>query len=504
MAVPHRVSPVFTGALALLSAAAGAGRAAEPGIADSMTDTNLDWSIPNESLIRPFATQIPIVFVSRGQNRAEWDKLPKYWNESTEEVLDPATRQPLMRRVVKIKMPLGINLTPPVPPENPMTLARWELGKQLYFDPVLSSSLNVSCATCHDPAKGYTDQMKTSLGIGGSRGGMNAPTVLNAAFNRQQFWDGRAASLEDQAQGPVGNSLEMFSGKGHAWNDAVRRVRAKGNYNRKFEEEFGHPPTRDAIAKAIAVYERTVVVANSVHDRAEVAMRQRVSDEDGNKFVIEPKDYETVLKAAFTAKDNHVLEALGLDPAKDQAKVGEVAKHIDRGRVLFFGKARCNACHVGESFTDLAYHNLGVGVKDGKLIDGALGRFAALPTGQKDPGQVGAFKTPPLRGLLSTKPYMHDGSERTLEEVVDFYDKGGNANEFLDPKMRDHDAEQAYRQKKGTAEVKVFARGGRPVIPLKLNLTTDEKKDLVAFLRALEGEPVDPTVADPKWFPPAK
>ena len=129
-------------------------------------------------------------------------------------------------------------------------------------------------------------------------------------------------------------------------------------------------PTRDAVAKAIATYERTVLVGNAIHDRAEAAMRKRVEDEEGNKFEIQPKDYETVLKQAFADKDKHALDALNLDLAKDQGKIPEAAKSIDRGRILYFGKARCNACHVGESFTDLAYHNLGVGVKDGKLPAG--------------------------------------------------------------------------------------------------------------------------------------
>jgi cytochrome c peroxidase len=468
---------------------------------------DLDCCVPNEALKRPFAEVTPIIFVSRGLNPKEWEQLPKYWNESTEEVVNPATGAKGVRKVVKIKLPLGLNLQPPVPIENPMTLERWALGKKLYFDPILCSDLTVACATCHSPKNGYTDGGKVSTGISGKKGGMSAPPVLNAAYNRQQFWDGRAGSLEEQAQGPPQNPLEMFDGKGNAWHEVVKRVRAKPEYVKLFEREFGHAPTRDSIAKAIASYERTVLVGNAINDRAELAMRKRVEDEESNKREISPKDYETVLKQAFVAKDTHALEALNLDLAKDAGKVPEVAKSIDRGRILYFGKARCNACHVGESLTDQAYHNLGVGVKDGKLPDDALGRYGSLPLGHKDPSLVGAYKTSQLRGLLSTKPYMHDGGEDTLEKVIEFYDRGGNANEFLDPKMRDYDAEQAYiKAKKGKepwkgAEVHVFTRDGRPVIPLKLNLTVDEKKDLVMFLRAMESDPVDATVADPKWFP---
>jgi len=493
--------------VAILGMIATGDRAVAQPVSSLGEDANLEWLIPNESLKKPLADQVPIVFVSRGQNRKEWESLPKYWNEGTEEVVVPVTKKPIVRKVIKIKLPLGLNLAPPVPAENPMTLNKWELGKRLYFDHVLSSSGSVACASCHDPGRGFTDHAQFSTGIGGAKGGMNAPTVLNSAYNRQQFWDGRAASLEDQAQGPVQNSLEMFSGKGHAWNDATRRVRNKEGYKSKFEQEFGHAATRDAIAKAIATYERTILVGNSINDRAEIAMRKRVEEDEGTNFTVKDVDYEKVLKDAFKAKDTPALEALSLDSTKDEEKIPAVAKSINQGRVLFFGKARCNACHVGESFTDLGYHNLGVGAKDGKLPPDQLGRFGSLGVGQKDPSLVGAFKTPPLRGLLVTKPYMHDGSEKTLEEVVEFYDKGGNANEFLDGKMRDYDSEQAYMKAKAGKEpwtgpeVTVFTRGGQPVIPLKLKLTPQEKKDLVMFLRSLESDPVDATVADPTWFP---
>lgn len=494
-----RTLSVLAGAFTLLVVAGADASAQSPG-------AELDWLLPNESLKRSFAEQVPIIYVSRGQNRKEWEALPKFWNEATQETIDAATGQKVARKAIKIKLPLGINLIPPVPVENPMTLARWELGKKLYFDPLLCSDSTVSCATCHSPKFGYTDGQKVSTGISGQKGGMSAPPVLNAAFNRQQFWDGRAASLEEQAQGPPQNPIEMFDGKGNAWHEVVKRVRAKPEYVKLFEQEFGHAPTRDSIAKAIASYERTVLVGNSINDRAEIVMQKRVEDEEGKREIL-PKDYEAVLKQAFGDKDVHALAALQLDPAKDQGKIPQVAASLDRGRLLYFGKARCNACHVGESLTDLAYHNLGVGVKDGKLPAGDVGRYGSLSTGHKDPAQFGAFKTPPLRGLLSTKPYMHDGSEDTLEKVVDFYDKGGNANEFLDGKMRDYDAEQAYIKAMKNKEpwkgpkVEVLTRDGRPIIPLKLNLTADEKKDLVLFLRALESDPVDATVADEKWFP---
>jgi cytochrome c peroxidase len=464
----------------------------------------LDWLLPNESLKTPFEKQVPIHFVSRGRNKAEWEALKGFWNETAERAYNPATGKSVERKAIKIKMPLGLNVPPTIPVENPMTLEGWRLGKQLYFDPLLSSDGNVSCATCHAPDKGFADRRVVSLGIFGNKGGMNAPTVLNSAFNRFQFWDGRGTSLEDQAQGPVGNNLEMFDGKGVAWDEAVLRVRVKGKYNDRFQAEFGHLPTRDGIAKAIATYERTVLIGNSLVDRAEVATRKRVTEEEGTDFTVTAKDYEAVLRNAFVTRDTNAISALGLDVATDAGKSAEIAAAIANGQKLFFNKARCNSCHVGESLTDHNFHNLGVGTEEGKLTKGGEGRFGAQPVGHKNPQEFGAFKTPQLRGLLDTAPYMHDGSEQTLEAVVDFYDRGGNANPFLDNKMRDLEAEEAYVKAKAEGKpwagepVKVFTSLGRPIIPRKLNLTPQEKRELILFLRANQSDPVDPIVADPK------
>lgn len=457
---------------------------------------SFDWLLPKPGAAR----QTPIVFVSP-KTPAEWSQLKTFWTPTTAEIVNPTTGQKESRKVVKVKLPLGLTEAPPVPLENPMTAERWELGRKLYFDPILSADKTVSCASCHDPKLGFTDQMPVSVGIGGLKGGMSAPTVINSAYNARQFWDGRAASLEEQAQGPVGNPIEMFDGKGDAWNSAVKRLRNDPAYVKAFETAFGHAPTRDAAAKAIAAYERTVLSGNSIHDRAEQAMRVRVTEDESGAYVLQPKDYEKVLKEAFAKGDKTALAALKLDPAKDADKAAAVAKQIDDGRIMFFGKARCSLCHVGQNFSDGGFHNLGVGAKDNKLSVDALGRFAQLPTGHKNPEFIGAFKTPPLRSLTSTGPYMHDGSEKTLEEVVDFYDRGGNANAFLSPKMRDLDAEAGYVRSKAAGtkfegrEVKMI--DGTPIAPMTLRLTPQEKAALVLFLRSLEGE-VDPLVGDPR------
>ncbi|MFO0809553.1 MAG: cytochrome c peroxidase [Gemmataceae bacterium] len=462
---------------------------------------NLEWQLPNERLIQPFESQVPVKFVTASSNPAEWEKLPKFWNDSTDTAVNPATGKSTTRKAVVIKVPLGLTTPPPVPTENPITVAKWTLGKQLYFDPILSTNSTVACASCHDPKLGYTDQSRFSKGIHGKLGGMSAPTVVNTAYNTHQFWDGRASSLEDQAQGPVGNNVEMFGGEGSAWDAAITRVRVK--YAGRFEEVFGTPATRDNVVKAIAAYERTVLSGNSIHDRADLAAAIR-AEKEGKAASVTAADFETVLKDLFAKKDAAPLQALLLSPEKDAGRIAETAKSLAAGRAIFFGKARCNSCHVGENFTDNAFHNLGVGVKNGEFPKGELGRFARMPLGHKDPEYVGAFKTPTLRHLLSTAPFMHDGSEANLEAVVDFYDRGGNANEFLDVKMRDIPTEQATISGKVDIKgVQYFGKSKKPIIPLKLGLTPQEKKDLVTYLRSLQGEAFDPIVADPSKLPVA-
>ena len=210
-----------------------------------------------------------------------------------------------------------------------------------------------------------------------------------------------------------------------------------------------------------------------------------------------------VLKAAFATKEASALAALNLDPAADAGKADAVGAKLLTGRTLFFGKAKCANCHSGDTFSDSGFHNLGVGVDgNGDIPYEEFGRFSILRTGHKDVNLVGAFKTPGLRGLVQTAPYMHSGDEKTLEGVVDFYDRGGNANPYLSDKLRDTTAEAAYVRAKAAgqpvdAAVKTFGPSQKPIIPLKLNLTADDKAALVLFLRALNGEPIDPVVSDP-------
>jgi len=493
-----------TAAAAAVAALAATGRApanppTKPGLA-GLTEP-ADYLLPNDAVMIPFQDRAPMSFVTR--NQPEWAALKTFFSDFQEDAVNPTTGEKVTRRAIKVRVPLGLNQPPPVPAENAMTLAKWLLGRKLYYDPILSTSGAVSCSTCHHPTKGFTDQRRTSTGIGGALGPINSPTVINSAYAKFQFWNGRADTLEDQSQGPVGNSKEMFGGKADAWEEAILRLRTTPVYVKAFAQVFGHAPTRDSAAKAIATYERTVLSGNSVHDRAEAAMKKRVTEEESGKFELKAEDYAGVLKAAFAAKEASALAALNLDPAADAGKADAVGQKLFTGRTLFFGKAKCSTCHTGDTFSDSGFHNLGVGV-DGKgdIPYEEFGRFSILRTGHKDVNLVGAFKTPGLRGLVDTAPYMHSGDEKSLEAVVDFYDRGGNANPYLSDKLRDTTAEASYVRAKAASQpvdaaVKTFGPSKKPIIPLKLNLTADDKAALVLFLRALNGEPIDPVVSDP-------
>ncbi len=277
----------------------------------------------------------------------------------------------------------------------------------------------------------------------GQTGNRNSPTSYNRILSKAQFWDGRADSLEAQAVGPIANPIEM--GNTHA--KAVKTVAAIPAYTMQFEKIFGRPVNIDDVGRAIAAFERTIVTGASPYDYYEALRRFE------EQFADEIEDLE-----ALKEDDEELFNKyVALKKASEDNPMSESAK---RGRDLYFtAKANCAACHVGPNFTDELYHNLGVGM-DKSEPD--LGRYA-LTKNEKDKG---AFKTPTLRNVALTGPYMHDGSQKTLEEVVEWYDKGGHANPYLSDKIQ----------------------------PLKL--TAQEKADLVEFMKALTG-PL-PTVEEGK------
>jgi cytochrome c peroxidase len=296
-----------------------------------------------------------------------------------------------------------------VPADNPLTAEKIALGKQLYFDTRLSADNTVSCATCHDPAKGFSNGDQFATGVGGKKGGRNSPTVINAAYQAFQFWDGRAQTLEDQALGPVANPIEMNL----RLPVMEKRLRAIPGYKAQFIKIFGREPVAADVAKAIAAYERTVLSGDAPYD----------------KFV-----------------------------AGDTKALSEAAQ---RGWKLFNGKANCAACHSGPNFTDNAFHNIGIGMASDHPD---TGREAI----SKMEGDFGSFKTPGLREIARTGPYMHDGSLKTLKDVIEHYNRGGTPNGTLDEEM----------------------------FPLKL--TDAEKADLVTFMEEALASPSYPNHTAPE------
>jgi cytochrome c peroxidase len=321
-----------------------------------------------------------------------------------------AGRLAMPRSLQQVGLPIAATQAT-IPADNPQTPQKIELGQKLFFDGRLSADGTVACATCHDPARAFTDGKPVSLGIKGRAGQRNAPTILNALYNKTQFWDGRVTTLEEQAELPIINPVEMGQ---PSLDAAVARIRSIPEYDRPFRNVFGHPADARDLTRAIASYERTLVAFDSPFDH-------------------------------FIAGDHNAID--------------ESAK---RGWELFNTRARCNKCHALNDqtrdptfFMDKDFHNIGIGTirhnvvelavkaqqlvnsKDATAIDSAaiqtemsaLGRYLVT----KKSVDIASFKTPSLRNVLVTAPYFHDGSQLTLWDAVDHYNKGdGVENPFLD------------------------------------------------------------------------
>ncbi|MEC9093014.1 MAG: cytochrome c peroxidase [Planctomycetota bacterium] len=315
--------------------------------------------------------------------------------------------------------------------DNPLTIAKIELGRQLYFDKRLSSNRTVSCASCHSPSEGFGAHTPFGVGVEGQTGNRNSPVSYNRILSGAQFWDGRAGSLEDQAIGPIANPIEM----GNTHEKVVVFLKSNRIYSRQFNAIFDGGVTIENVGKAIATFERAIVTGPSPFDYYDALAKLETTLGDELEFLDED-DPELFVKY------------LEIKRKSDARPMSESAK---RGYVLFFSKeVNCAQCHSGSNFSDEKYHNLGVGM-DKKNPD--LGRFAVTQKAM----DKGAFKTPTLRNVEFSAPYMHDGSLQTLMEVVDWYDQGGHPNPQLSEKIK------------------------------KLKLTLQQKQDLVAFMRACSG-----------------
>lgn len=297
-------------------------------------------------------------------------------------------------------VPLGLDAYMPTPADNPLTPEKIVLGRRLFFDKQLSRDATLSCATCHDPELGFTDDNPVSVGVGGQRGSRRTPRLINRGYGQSFFWDGRATTLEDQVLQPIENPIEMDL----PITEAVRRLRGDETYGALFDDAFGLPPSSETTAMALASYVRTIVSGDSPYD---------------------------------------------LYVAGDESALSERQR---RGLGVFRGKGACTVCHLGPNLSDEEFHNTGVGWSNGEVQD--EGRYLVTA----DSADLGAFKTPSLRDVALSGPYMHDGSLATLKEVVEFYDKGGEPNSRLDEDIQ------------------------------RLDLTEPEKDDLVSFLEALNGK----------------
>ena len=287
-----------------------------------------------------------------------------------------------------------------------------ELGRFLFFDKRLSGDGKIACSSCHLPSRAFTDGKTVSIGLKGQRGHRNAPTVVNRLYGRSFFWDGRARTLTEQSLEPFLSPVEH----GLSQRDLLTLVSSSPGYRRLFREAFGTDVTEDGIATALTHFQWTILSGNSPVDRF---------------------DYQG-----------------------DAAALPAAAQ---RGFLVFRGKGGCVRCHAGPNYTDEQYHNLGVGWESSHVD---LGRYSVT----RQPEDIGAFKTPTLREVARTAPYMHDGRFKTLREVVNFYNHGGVSNPHQDPIMR------------------------------PLFLSDDEREDLEAFLNNLSGEGWQHAVS-PRVFP---
>lgn len=327
-------------------------------------------------------------------------------------VLGQAPHQPLL------PYELGVPFQVP-PADNPTSPARINLGREIFFDKRLSRDNTVSCATCHDPNYGFSDPHAVSVGVEGRKGERNSMTLLNIAQLEPLMWDGRSASLEEQSLLPFGSSAEFDL----PVEDAITKLRQQG-YARKFQKVFGTDISVENLARALAAYQRSLIAGDSPFDR-----------------YLFLKDSEAISPAA------------------------------KRGFDVFL-RVKCDSCHLIMTpglhpfalrhvmFTDNKFHNIGVGAEH-KEPD--PGRYVVT----REQADWGAFRTPTLRNVALTEPYFHDGSARTLLDVVEFYDRGGKPNPSLDKAV----------------VVPPNPNLDKAIVPLKLK--PEEKLDLVAFLKSL-------------------
>jgi len=302
--------------------------------------------------------------------------------------------------ITKLKTPLGLkNFEQFIPEDNPFTIEKIALGRDLFFDRRLSVDGTVSCDFCHSPILGFSDGRYFASGVFGLKSRRNTITLLNRVFGREHFWDGRAQSIEEV----ITEHIEDVNVFGNELENVVQILSNDKKYQEKFENVFDTEINSDGISKAIAAFVRTQISGNSQYDK-------------------------------YVAGDKNALTESAV-----------------RGMKLFFSdRLKCSVCHSGPNFTDEKYHNNGTKINS---ANPDLGRYLAT----NKESDKGKFRTPTLRDVSRTSPYMHNGSIKGLNDLIDFYDKGGVPNSYQSPIIK------------------------------PLHLTKEEKVDLKKFLRSLTG-----------------
>jgi cytochrome c peroxidase len=372
-------------------------------------------------------------------------------NGSRHDVTDAGLDVKPIGAPIEIKTPLGLPPVP-IPPGAPETAETVALGRKLFYERKLSMDNTLACASCHNPLLGFTDGQRHSIGVGGKVGIRNAPTLVNAAYVPAQFWDGRAHSLEEQAGGPMANPIEM----NQAHEVTVSKLAADPVYRAQFAKAFGAGlVTIGKVTTALAGFERTLISGNSPFDQYEFG---------GNKSALSPAAVRGLAIFRDPKRGNcaacHTIDK-SYAVSENSRKTGTVPGSPPEDPQSSFRVGR-RASAPFALFTDGKFHNIGVGVNDeGELTD--LGRYSET----KLEADKGAFKTPTLRNVAKTAPYMHDGSLKTLKDVVDFYAGGGNSNPYLDKEIK------------------------------TIKLSGADRADLVEFLKSLTGE-MPPNVGPPE------
>ena len=313
----------------------------------------------------------------------------------------------LPKKLTYDQIPIGMENLPASPESNPLTAKKVALGRKLFFDPVLSYNNEISCASCHRPDHGFASADPLALGVDGKKGTRNAPSILNVAYATSFNWDGRSKTLEQQVEGPLTSDVEMGNS---SIEEVVERLKEQSKYAALFREAFelkkNDPISKEHLLQALASFERALIGGGNAVDR------------------FRRQEYTALSKPART------------------------------GMWIFESRGGCWKCHSGPNLSDNDFHNTGVSF-------GSEGRDLGRQNATKNADHQFQFRTPSLRNVALTPPYMHDGSLKSLKEVVEFYNKGGSQeDQKLDRKMK------------------------------PLNLTEEEVDYLVAFLKSLNSQPL--------------